>query len=316
MCTNTRSSTCPLLTLTAPPKNAYTLCCLQNLYDCIDLCDNALVVLDNFPPLRRLRCLLLAGNRVSSVGPGFAPCLPFLETLLLSNNRLSTLGDLEGLCPLPYLTTLFLLGNPVTRREHYRLFVLTRFKALRVLDGQRVTRKERVAAIRWAASKVGKAVLQEAGAGRLGGGGGGGGGGGEGGEPPAGAGSGAAAAAAARAPFQAFSSAAAGLRGASGRAGSGGSGSSSSAGAGMVGGGSAGGGTGGGGGAGAGAISQEAMQRLQLAIASAKTAAEIDMLEASLKNGTVLETLDRLERGGGEGGGGGGGGGEEDDMEQ
>lgn len=77
-------------------------------------------------------------------------------------------------------------------------------------------------------------------------------------------------------------------------------------------------------------------ERLQAAIARAKTASEIDMLEAALKNGTIVEVLDRLEgkgvsapavavaavavaaasasaaaAGGGEGGGGG-----DSDMEE
>lgn len=69
-------------------------------------------------------------------------------------------------------------------------------------------------------------------------------------------------------------------------------------------------------------------ERLQAAIARAKTASEIDMLEAALKNGTIVEVLDRLEGKGvaapavaavtaaAAGGGGEGGGGGDSDMEE
>jgi hypothetical protein len=297
----------------------------QNLYDAIDLSDNALVALENIPQLRRLRCLLLSGNRLSSVASSVATALPFLETLVLSNNRLSSLGDIASLSPLPRLTMLFLLGNPLTRKEHYRLFTIARFPALRLLDGQRVTRKERVESLRWASSKKGKAFIagveeekERAAAAR--------GVGGEG-----GAGGGVKSSSSGSSSGVAFSSVALGLRGervksaATGAAFSS-SGSSSSSGSGVVGGG------------GGGSQQVDVTERLQAAIARAKTASEIDMLEAALKNGTIVEVLDRLEgkgvaasapaavsapassaaagAAGGGGGGDGGGGGGDSDMEE
>jgi hypothetical protein len=238
--------------------------------------------LENLPLLRRLRTLLLAGNRLSFIAPGFSAALPFLDTLVLTNNRLSSLCDLEPLHPSPYLTTLLLLGNPVTRRPQYRAYCVARFRSLRVLDGQRVTRRERVESLKWALSKVGKKFLAEvageaAAAAAAGGGGGGGGGGGRG-----------AAAGGVEGGGGAFSAAALGLRDGAGgaRAGSGEGGSGS--------------GGGGGGGAGGGAVARvppEALARLQKAIAEARSAAEIDVLEEALRSGTVVEVLARLDSG-------------------
>jgi hypothetical protein len=266
----------------------------QDLYTSIDLCDNALTRLDNLPLLRRLRTLLLAGNRLAFLAPGLSTALPFLDCLVLTNNRLSALSDLEALHPAPYLTTLLLLGNPVTRRPQYRAYCVARFRGLRLLDGQRVTRRERLDALKWALSRAGKKFLAEvaaeavAGGGRGGGGGGGGGGGvGAGGE--------------------AFSSSALGLRevlggvrGAGGAAGVGGEFGGGGAGAG------GGGGVGGGGGGGGARVPPEALARLQKAISEARSAAEIDVLEEALRNGTVVEVLARLDSQLAGGGGGGG----------
>lgn len=63
---------------------------------------------------------------------------------------------------MPGLTILFLLGNPVTRRANYRAFTVSRFPALRLLDGQRVTAAERLAVNKWSRSKAGRAAVAEA----------------------------------------------------------------------------------------------------------------------------------------------------------
>jgi U2 small nuclear ribonucleoprotein A' len=62
---------------------------------------------------------------------------------VLTNNDIKTLGDVSALGELPLLRHLSLMHNPVTRVEHYRLFVIFKCKSLEVLDFQKVTRKER-----------------------------------------------------------------------------------------------------------------------------------------------------------------------------
>lgn len=85
--------------------------------DAIDLTDNDIQVLGNFPLAPRLRSLLLAHNRIAAIQPGVADALPHLTNLTLASNQLAELGDLDPLARLGRLTHLVLLDNPVTKRE-------------------------------------------------------------------------------------------------------------------------------------------------------------------------------------------------------
>jgi U2 small nuclear ribonucleoprotein A' len=118
----------------------------QDSIDCLDLTDNEIAKLENFPVMKRLGWLLLAGNRVARVAPGLGAFLPRLHTLVLTGNRIAGLGEVDALAGLPELTRLSLLGNPVTRRSHYRPYVVWRLPALRELDFAPVTPAERKAA--------------------------------------------------------------------------------------------------------------------------------------------------------------------------
>lgn len=44
-----------------------TLLCVQNQFDSIDLSDNAIVKLEGFPRLQRLKQLLLNNNRIGRI---------------------------------------------------------------------------------------------------------------------------------------------------------------------------------------------------------------------------------------------------------
>ncbi|KAH8120656.1 L domain-like protein [Phellopilus nigrolimitatus] len=118
----------------------------KDQHDAIDFTDNSIVALANFPLLRRLRTLLLANNRVSSISPGLHLSVPHLTSLILTNNNISELGDLEPLKELTSLKYLSLLGNPVKEKKWYREWIIFRIPSLRVLDFQRIRDKERQAA--------------------------------------------------------------------------------------------------------------------------------------------------------------------------
>lgn len=140
-------------------------CCVrhtrQDTVDVIDLSDNDISKLENFPVLRRVSWLLLANNRIARVADGLADYLPNVTTVVLTGNRLASLAEVDALASLSAMESLSLLQNPVTRRPHYRAYVVWRFPRLRVLDFQRVKRKERAAATKFFASKAGRAFVEE-----------------------------------------------------------------------------------------------------------------------------------------------------------
>jgi U2 small nuclear ribonucleoprotein A' len=118
--------------------------CPQDQHDAIDLTDNSIVTLGNLPLLKRLRTLLLANNRISSISPSIHLSVPNLTTLVLTNNNISELGDLEPLKELKGLKYISLMGNPVQEKKWYREWLAWRLPALRVIDFQRIRDKVRL----------------------------------------------------------------------------------------------------------------------------------------------------------------------------
>ncbi|KAF1993213.1 U2 small nuclear ribonucleo protein A [Amniculicola lignicola CBS 123094] len=112
-------------------------------HDCIDFTDNDIAVLGNFPLIPRLHTLMLALNRVTHIQPSLATAIPNLRSLTLTKNRLAELADLEPLGDFKKLETLHLVGNPVTSKENYRLWVIWLNPAIRFFDFQKVKLAER-----------------------------------------------------------------------------------------------------------------------------------------------------------------------------
>ncbi|KAI1820820.1 L domain-like protein [Xylaria intraflava] len=111
--------------------------------DAIDLVDNDIQVLGNFPLSPRIHTLLLARNRVSSIQLTLANSIPNLMNLQLESNNLSELADLDPLASFRRLTHLVLRDNPVTKKEHYRYWILWRCPSVRFLDYVKVKDAER-----------------------------------------------------------------------------------------------------------------------------------------------------------------------------
>ncbi|KAL4387816.1 hypothetical protein GQ457_09G012270 [Hibiscus cannabinus] len=125
----------------------------EDQFDTIDLSDNEIVKLDNFPYLKRLGTLLINNNRVTRINPNIGEFLPKLHTLVLTNNRLVNLVEIDPLASLPKLQFLSLLDNNITKKPNYRLYVIHKLKSLRVLDFKKVKSKERLEAENLFASK-------------------------------------------------------------------------------------------------------------------------------------------------------------------
>ncbi|KAK6147938.1 hypothetical protein DH2020_018850 [Rehmannia glutinosa] len=114
----------------------------EDQFDTIDLSDNEIVKLENFPNLNRLGTLLLNNNRITRINPNLGEFLPKLHTLVLTNNRLTNLVEIDPLTSLPRLQFLSLLDNNITKKPNYRLYVIHKLKSLRVLDFRKVKQKE------------------------------------------------------------------------------------------------------------------------------------------------------------------------------
>ncbi|KAJ2299005.1 U2 snRNP complex subunit [Coemansia sp. RSA 2705] len=120
----------------------------RNRFDALNLCNNTVRVLGNFPELPRLQSLYAADNKVSAIDRDLARSLPALHTLVLSDNEIAELVDLEPLRELAELRMLSLANNPVMARPHARLWCVWRMPALRILDFERVSMAERAEARR------------------------------------------------------------------------------------------------------------------------------------------------------------------------
>ena len=85
--------------------------------DAIDFTDNDITTLTNFPLSPRLRTLLLARNRVTTIAPTLSKSIPNLTTLVLTHNHIVELADLDALSSFAQLTHLVLIENPVASKE-------------------------------------------------------------------------------------------------------------------------------------------------------------------------------------------------------
>lgn len=130
----------------------YKIPAIENLgatldqFDVIDLSDNEIQKVENFPVLQRLRKLMISNNHVNRISEKLSKELPNLTTLILTNNRITNLSVIDALDSNKNLIVLSLLDNPVCRRPNYRLYVIAKVPSLQVLDFQKISKKERDAA--------------------------------------------------------------------------------------------------------------------------------------------------------------------------
>lgn len=98
----------------------------QDAFDCLDLTDNRLGRLDNFPRLLRLSSILASSNLIESLdAANLGKNVPALQFLELSYNQISSLLEVSNLgkaCS--KLEHLNLTGNPVTSKYSERAICL------------------------------------------------------------------------------------------------------------------------------------------------------------------------------------------------
>ena len=132
----------------------------RDAFDTIDFTDNRLQRLENFPRLLRLSCLNCSGNILESFDTAnMGKNIPNITNLNLSYNNVASLAEVSNIATAcTKLEFLNLHGNPVTRRQHYRLYVIKKIPTLRVLDFTKISKSERDRADRLANSAAGAAL--------------------------------------------------------------------------------------------------------------------------------------------------------------
>ncbi|XP_025416056.1 U2 small nuclear ribonucleoprotein A' [Sipha flava] len=130
-------------------------------FDTIDFSDNDIRKVDGFAYLKRLKNLVFNNNSIVRIADNLDQCLPNLESLILTGNQIQELGDLDPLASLPKLKMLSLLHNPVTSKDHYRLYVAHKIPQVRILDFRKVKLKEYEAAKALFKGKEGKELKKK-----------------------------------------------------------------------------------------------------------------------------------------------------------
>ncbi|KAH3688657.1 hypothetical protein WICPIJ_000348 [Wickerhamomyces pijperi] len=109
----------------------------------IDLTNNAIVTLGNFPVMNSVQCLLTGRNRIRNIQADISSQLPNLNSLSLIGNKIDSFKELQALSGFKKLETLYLTGNAITETRGYRLFVIWLLPYLKVLDGAKVGLSEK-----------------------------------------------------------------------------------------------------------------------------------------------------------------------------
>ena len=127
---------------------------IQNLsatndqFSCINLTDNSISEINYLPQLKKLKTLMLMNNRITKIENDFAINCPFLTNLVLTNNKISDFQQIDNIASCKTLQKLYLVDNMVTKMKNYRLYVIYKMPTLRILDYQRITKKEKEDAIK------------------------------------------------------------------------------------------------------------------------------------------------------------------------
>jgi len=133
----------------------------EDQFDTLNLCDNEIAKLDNFPKMLRLKSLLVCNNRVARIDATVAESLVHLTSLILTNNHLKHLADIDALEGCKELRHLVLIDNDIAKKKHYKAYVIHKLPQLKTLDFQKIKTKDRDAAKKQFAGKAGERLKAE-----------------------------------------------------------------------------------------------------------------------------------------------------------
>ena len=119
----------------------------KDAYEVIDLTDNELIELSNFPRLKNLKVLLVGNNNITSINDDKLPNnLPHLQTISFIHNNISKFLDIRILSEFKYLSNITFLENPIMNSPNYRYFIIWLIPTLKVLDFSKVKQKDLIKA--------------------------------------------------------------------------------------------------------------------------------------------------------------------------
>lgn len=119
----------------------------KDTYEVIDLTDNELIELSNFPRLKHLKVLLVGNNNITSISDDkLSMNIPHLQTISLINNNISKFLDIRMLSNFKNLSDITLIGNPIADFPNYRYFMIWLIPTLKVLDFSKVKQKDLIKA--------------------------------------------------------------------------------------------------------------------------------------------------------------------------
>lgn len=115
----------------------------KDTYEVIDLTDNELIELSNFPRLKNLKVLLVGNNNITGINDDKLPNnLPHLQSISFIHNNISKFLDVRILCRFKNLSNITFIDNPITDSSNYRYFIIWLIPTLKVLDFSKVKQKE------------------------------------------------------------------------------------------------------------------------------------------------------------------------------
>lgn len=131
--------------LKADNNEIFRIDCLENLKTLkeLDVCRNRIRQFDgtSFINCNPIKCLKIEDNSLKNFH--HIQKLYKLQHLFAINNKINDIPDVERLCELPYLKELELAGNPISRRNGYKIAIIKKLPQLIYLDGKEITVDEK-----------------------------------------------------------------------------------------------------------------------------------------------------------------------------
>ena len=107
--------------------------------------DNCIGKIENLGRLKKLQYLNLAMNNIEKIEN--LECCESLEKLDLTLNFVGALSDVKELKKNIFLKELIMMGNPCCKYDGYREYVIGHITQLQVLDGEEISKSERIKAV-------------------------------------------------------------------------------------------------------------------------------------------------------------------------